>query len=397
MRTTLGAHLVLASYFAYQVYVKKTVLIGYLPELYVSGHSSFAFHFLLDSTSSALFWVFSFVCFLVAHFSFSYLHRDPGYVRFFNLLLLFVGGISIVLVAKNLEFIFLGWEVVGLTSVLLISFFQFRNEPPSSSLYAFVTYKICDLFLLAGILCLHNSKGEPADWVCALLVFGCLGKAAQWPFSAWLPRAMEGPTPSSAVFYGAVSTHLGTYLLLRLSPYWVRIESLVHFLTFIGLFTALYASFVGRTRSDAKTQLAYAAMAQLGLIVVEISLGWNTLSLFHMVGHSFIRTFQFLKAPSLLHEFHHMGMHSERYFRRSVFSLEKAIPEKFQAWLYRQSLLEGNLPGLIRKLIVLPYQNVSLRFLRMETSWLYLLCGSSPEGQLERENRPSRDLLEEAL
>lgn len=349
----------------------------------------------LDHISAPLLWSSSFICAVVGFFSARYLHRDPGFYRFFTLFLLFVSSVSLALTAVRLELLVVGWELVGITSVLLIGFFQFRPAPPQASLYAWTTYRLCDAALLGGVLLLggwcfqhgvHVELTNLSDLakdtsgvalIGSLLVIGCLGKSAQLPFSSWLPRAMEGPTPSSAVFYGAVSAHMGVFLLLRLSPVWRLVPALPPLVVTLGLSTALYAAFCGRTRSDAKSQLAFAAMAQLGLIFSEIGLGFEGLAILHMVGHSMVRTLQFLKAPSLLHEFHQMGASGKRFFRNSLFTLEQVIPQNIQTWLYRHALREVHLPSLIEKAIIQPFWSLFALLDRWEMKWSNWLEGKA--------------------
>ncbi|MCA9797167.1 MAG: hypothetical protein KC910_35395, partial [Candidatus Eremiobacteraeota bacterium] len=274
---------------------------------------------------------------LVGLFSARYLHRESGFLRFYLLLSLFGAAVITVALAANLDLFFFGWEVVGLTSALLIGFFAHRPGPARHGLRAFITYRICDVGLLVALLWLHHTTGttdllalrlptQPVDreLVAMLLVLAAMGKSAQFPVGGWLPRAMEGPTPSSAIFYGAISIHLGPLLLLRTAPLiescWPARVALV----LVGATTALYATVVGRVQPDVKNALAYAAMTQSGLIFVELGLGFGQLALLHMLGHGLLRTLEILRSPSLLHDYHEleqalgelptMGAHLARIF-----------------------------------------------------------------------------------
>jgi NADH:ubiquinone oxidoreductase subunit 5 (subunit L)/multisubunit Na+/H+ antiporter MnhA subunit len=168
---------------------------------------------------------------LIGQFSATYLHRERGFLRFFLLLHLFAFGSLLAFAAGSFDLLVGGWEIVGITSVLLIAFFQQRTAPVENGLRVFAVYRACDIGLLVGVVAMHNwagtasfAAGLPAlsgsrvTSVCLLLLLAAAGKAAQIPFSGWLPRAMEGPTPSSAIFYGAISIHAGAYLLLRVQP-----------------------------------------------------------------------------------------------------------------------------------------------------------------------------------
>lgn len=259
---------------------------------------------------------------LVARFSRTYLHKEPGFVRFFLLLGLFMSGTQLVAFGGALELFFAGWEIIGISSAFFIGFFHERDEPVRSSVRAFSTYRLADAGLLIGTVtafgllgstrfsALDDAAGLPAGQatiLALLFLLSAMGKSAQLPFSGWLPRAMEGPTPSSALFYGAVSIHAGLFLLLRV---WPAIEpSLVARVigTLVGVSTALYAAAVARTHSDAKGALAHATLAQVGLIVAEICLGWIELALVHMVCHALLRLGQYLKAPNMIHDSHRLG------------------------------------------------------------------------------------------
>jgi NADH:ubiquinone oxidoreductase subunit 5 (subunit L)/multisubunit Na+/H+ antiporter MnhA subunit len=263
---------------------------------------------------------------LIARFSRTYLHKEPGFVRFFVLLGLFATGTQLVALAGALELFFAGWEIIGVASAFFIGFFHERGEPVRSAVRAFATYRLSDAGLLIATVTTFELLGSarfstferagalpPAESTTIALLFlvSAMGKSAQLPFSGWLPRAMEGPTPSSALFYGAVSIHAGLFLLLRV---WPVLEVSIVARTVgvaVGLATALYAAAVVRVHTDAKGALAHATLAQVGLILAEICLGWTTLALVHLVCHAFLRLGQYLKAPNTIHDTHRIGhMHA---------------------------------------------------------------------------------------
>jgi NADH:ubiquinone oxidoreductase subunit 5 (subunit L)/multisubunit Na+/H+ antiporter MnhA subunit len=259
---------------------------------------------------------------LIARFSRTYLHKEPGFVRFFVLLGLFATGTQLVALAGALELFFAGWEIIGIASAFFIGFFHERGEPVRSAVRAFATYRLSDAGLLIATVTTFELLGSarfsafdraatlpPAESTTIALLFllSAMGKSAQLPFSGWLPRAMDGPTPSSALFYGAVSIHAGLFLLLRV---WPALEVSIVARTAgvaVGLATALYAAAVVRVHTDAKGALAHATLAQVGLILAEICLGWTTLALVHLVCHAFLRLGQYLKAPNTIHDTHRMG------------------------------------------------------------------------------------------
>ncbi len=312
--------------------------------------------------SSGLVWI-------IAAFSSRYLHREPGFHRFYLMLTLFGSGVLLVVLAGNLDLVFFGWEVVGLTSALLIAFFHERRLPVENGLRAFVTYRFCDIGLLSAAVWLHHTIGHShlsttpgaEAWavlpvppgagdvvlVGFLVLWASMGKAAQIPLGGWLPRAMEGPTPSSAIFYGAISVHLGPYLLLRATPILEADARIRAAVILVGALTALHATFVGRVQSDIKSVLAYASMTQLGLIYVEIGLGFHGLALVHIVGHASLRSLQILRSPSLLHDHQHMEQAMGGALPRSGGHLERWVPAALQPWLYRAALERGYLDTLI--------------------------------------------------
>jgi len=262
---------------------------------------------------------------LVVRFSRTYLHKEPGFVRFFGLLGVFATGTQLVAFSGALELFFAGWEMIGIASALFIGYFHERDEPIRSSIRAFSTYRFADAGLLiatvttfellgsARFSALFTANTLPAveSTVLALMfLLSAMGKSAQLPFSSWLPRAMEGPTPSSALFYGAVSIHAGLFLLLRVWPIFAVSPVARAAGVAVGLATAIYAASAARVHSDAKGALAHATLTQVGLILAEICMGWTTLALTHLVCHAMLRLGQFLKAPNTLHETHRVGHHA---------------------------------------------------------------------------------------
>lgn len=299
---------------------------------------------------------------IVASFSVTYLHRDPGFLRFFLLLLLFSFGALLVFTASSLDLLIGGWELVGITSVLLIAFFQYRPEPVKNALKVFATYRLADLCILVAVFLAHQWYGS-AEWsrfreiashqdgheipatmfslIAVLLVLAASGKSSQGPFCGWLARAMEGPTPSSAIFYGAISVHAGPYLLLRAAPVIHQSLTATILLFFIGSTTAVLATMIQRSCSDAKTSLAYASQTQLGIIFCEIALGWHTLALIHVVGHATVRAMQFLRSPSMLSDYHRQHSGAGGVLQATGKHYDALLPVKWQRKLYCFAMFRG--------------------------------------------------------
>lgn len=277
---------------------------------------------LVDAAAVALGSLGAMLTLLVARFSRTYLHKEPGFVRFFTLLSLFAAGVQLVAYAGALDVMFAGWELIGISSALFIGYFHERDEPIRSSLRAFTTYRLCDAGFLMAMVAVHELVGTtrlaalhdaatlPAwevEVIAALLLLAAMGKSAMLPFSGWLPRAMEGPTPSSALFYGGISIHMGLFLLLRVAPLLAAAPIVESVAVVVGLTTAFYATSVARTYSDAKGALAHATLAQVGLILAEIALGFTTLATVHLTCHALLRVFQYLRAPNTIHDAHRLG------------------------------------------------------------------------------------------
>lgn len=316
---------------------------------------------------------------LIGQFSATYLHRERGFLRFFLLLHLFAFGSLLAFAAGSFDLLIAGWEIVGITSVLLIGFFQQRPAPVENGLRVFAVYRACDIGLLVGVFAMHHWAGTASFAgglptlggaqslvVCLLLLLAAAGKAAQVPFSGWLPRAMEGPTPSSAIFYGAISIHAGAYLLLRLQPMLARSWSASALVIAIGVITALHGTLVGRASADAKTSLAYASLTQVGVVFVEIGLGWKWIAIAHVLGHATVRTLQFLRAPSMLHDYHQMHSAIGGELSPAGRQMEDLLPLRVQFWLYRWALDRGHLDTILDRFLVGPVIRLSRLFARLD-------------------------------
>jgi NADH-quinone oxidoreductase subunit L len=309
---------------------------------------------------------------LIGQFSATYLHREPGFLRFFLLLHLFAFGSLLAFAAGSFDLLAAGWEIVGITSVLLIGFFQLRPAPVENGLRVFGIYRACDIGLLVGIFLMHHWAGTAsfhdgfpmltgtrAVIVCLLLLLAASGKAAQVPFSGWLPRAMEGPTPSSAIFYGAISIHAGAYLLLRAQPLLARSVLASALVILIGAATAIHGTIVGRACADAKTSLAYATLTQVGLVFIEIGLGWRWIAVAHILGNATVRTMQYLRAPSMLHDYHQMHSAIGGELSPTGQQIEELLPERVKLWLYRWAFDRGHLDTILDRWVIGPLLHVS--------------------------------------
>jgi len=343
---------------------------------------------------------------LIGQFSATYLHRERGFFRFFLLLHLFAFGSLLAFAAGSYDLLAAGWELVGITSVLLIAFFHQRPSPVDNGLRVFGVYRACDIGLLVAIFAMHHwagtasfadgvptLRGEQAVIVCLLLLLAAAGKAAQIPFSGWLPRAMEGPTPSSAIFYGAISIHAGAYLLLRAEPLLAHARTASVLVIVIGLATAIHGTLVGRASADAKTSLAYASLAQVGIVFVEIGIGWKWIAVAHILGHAVVRTLQFLRAPSMLHDYHQMHSAIGREVAAAGVQIEDLVPERTRLWLYRWALDRGHLDTILDRWLIHPLMQLSKFFAKLDNIGLAAAVtrGGEPAILMRRPAGPGAD------
>ncbi|TAG85247.1 MAG: hypothetical protein EAZ20_15725 [Bacteroidetes bacterium] len=288
--------------------------------LYRSNDYEFFIDFYFDHVTAVYLWTGSLLTFMVTIYSKYYLHLEKGYKRFFNSMFLFFLGYNIVVLSGNFETMFIGWEILGISSFLLIAFYRDRYLPIKNAMKVFSIYRIGDVGLILTMWLSHHLWHENVTFakmknldivihhlqdhtllgtsISIFILLAAVVKSAQLPFSSWLARAMEGPSPSSAIFYGSLSVHMGGFLLIRTFPFWEN-QILVRVLVgALGLATAFISNYIARVQPSIKGQIAYSSSSQIGLIFLEIALGLEYLALFHFMGNAFLRTYQLLVAPS---------------------------------------------------------------------------------------------------
>ncbi len=327
-----------------------------LGSVYASEHYTFSLDYFFDGISAVFLGIAAIIVALAFIFSRYYLHREAGFKRFYCTVLLFFIGLSLIILAGNFEVLLLGWELIGISSVLLIAFYRDRYLPAKNALKVFSVYRIADAFLLAAIWYAHHifesqvkfsefshlalEHGNEIALLGLLILVAAVIKSAQFPFSYWLPRAMEGPTSSSAIFYGALSVHMGLFLLLRTYPLWSGFTWLHVLIAALGLITAVSASSITRVQSSIKAQIAYASITQIGIMFIEVALGLPWLALIHFVCNASLRTYQLLISPSivgyLVHDqFFHFTPPPQR--------IGQSLLGKIRATLYILSMKEWNM------------------------------------------------------
>lgn len=338
--------------------------------LYRTEGFVFLIDFYFDNVTATFLFVGSLLTFLVTIYSRDYLHREQGYKRFFNTILFFYFGYTLTIFSGNFETLFVGWEILGISSFLLIAFYRDRYLPVKNAVKVFSIYRTGDVGILLAMWMSHHLFHENItflklsnyemvsehlqghSWlgifISMMILLSAAAKSAQLPFSTWLPRAMEGPTPSSAIFYGSLAVHMGVFLLLRTFPFWEHQVSVRIIIGLLGLFTSVLTTGMARVQSSVKSQIAYASIAQIGIIFIEIAAGLEYLALVHFAGNAFLRTYQLLVSPSVV-----SYQIREQFYtfvpRKSV--SEDSLLKKLKYSFYIMCLKEWNLDSLMYRFL----------------------------------------------
>lgn len=259
------------------------------------------------------------VSFFVHIYSTSYMSEDPHLIRFLSYLSLFTFFMIILVTSSNLLQLFIGWEGVGLCSYLLIGFWYTRIQANKAAIKAMIINKVGDIGLLLGIIllwimfgslnydiifplsCLGYNQNYLMNWASFLLLIGVIGKSAQIGLHMWLPDAMEGPTPVSALIHAATMVTAGVFLIIRFSPFFEQTPFVLLLTVFVGSITAFFASTIGIVQNDLKKVIAYSTCSQLGYMVMICGFSHYNSSLFHLVNHGFFKALLFLSAGSIIH------------------------------------------------------------------------------------------------
>ncbi|MBL4592487.1 MAG: hypothetical protein JKX68_01575 [Flavobacteriales bacterium] len=350
------------------------------PVLFHTGKADFTISFLLDGYSLIYLLTATFLTGIIVVFSKNYIHREKGFKRFFNNIKFFYFGLVVVLMSGNLETLFVGWEVLGVTSFFLIGFYRDRYLPVKNALKVISVYRIADVALLLGIWLSHHYFGYSINFkdldglhsphyhiinetiyiylIPGLFLLAAMVKSAQFPFSSWLPRAMEGPTTSSSIFYGSLSAHIGVFLLIRTSPFWEGNYWFHFIIGGIGLITVLLASSTAKVQSTIKTQIAYSSLAQIGLMFIEVAFGWYWLAMIHFMGNAMLRSHQLLISPSILsYKIHDQFFH----FNQPAQQGKDSFWDKLKLSLYILSIKEFNLDTFMYNFLWNPLKKVGNR------------------------------------
>lgn len=345
--------------------------------IYQSGNYKFYLSLFFDRISATYALMGAMLTFLILSYSKYYLHRETGFKRFFNVILLFFTGYNLIVVSGNLETMFIGWEILGISSFLLIGFYRERYRPVKNSLKVFSIYRIGDVGIIVAMWLSHLLWHENVSFVnlrnaelvhehllqhswigiaiSLALLLSAITKSAQFPFSYWLPRAMEGPTPSSAIFYGSLAVHIGAFLLMRTYSFWENQYVIRAIIIVIGLLTSFTCVFTARVQSSVKSQVAYSSLTQIGLIFVEIALGLEIVALVHVLGNAFLRSYQLLVSPSMVS----YKIREQQYITPVEKTAEsRGLLASFGQNIYLLSLKEWNMDFWVDRLLWNPFRKI---------------------------------------
>jgi NADH-quinone oxidoreductase subunit L len=296
---------------------------------------------------------------------------EPMYSRFFAFISLFAFGMFTLVISDNLLTLFVGWEIMGLCSYLLIGFWYAKPSARDAAIKAFMTTRVGDVFMLLGIAFVYSATGSlsysdifqpqvlqalaaiptpifglsAAGLIGLLLFIGTVGKSAQFPLHVWLPDAMEGPTPVSAMIHAATMVSAGVFMVIRIFPLLSLDPQTMSVVAFIGAFTALFAATIAVAQNDIKRVLAYSTISQLGYMIAALGAGAYVAATFHLVTHAFFKALLFLGSGSVIHGMEHGVLHTGKHVdAQDMFNmggLRKKMPITFWTFLIGGMALSG--------------------------------------------------------
>ena len=309
----------------------------------------------VDPLTACLLIVVTTIGLLVHIYSIGYMAHDPGYWRFFAYLNLFMFSMLLLVLADSWLVVFVAWELVGLSSYLLIGFWYRKRSAALAAKKAFIVNRVGDVGFALGIMAIFLNTGTldirqsldtllsptlvafpiPVPIVALLVFAGAMGKSAQFPLHVWLPDAMEGPTPVSALIHAATMVNAGVYLVARANPLFASAPSTMVVVASIGIFTAILAASIAMTQTDIKRVLAYSTLSQLGYMFAALGVGAFTAAIFHLMTHGFFKGLLFLGSGSVIH-----AIHEEQDMRR-MGGLSKKIRITYMTMLIGSIAIAG--------------------------------------------------------
>src|SRR3990172_7438902 len=318
----VGLSCLVALLISLQVFSGQALDLNLYPWI-VAGNLQVPVGFLVDPLSTVMMLTVTVVGFLVHVYSIRYMYGDPGYARYFTYLNLFMFSMLVLVFANIYLLMFLGWEGVGLCSYLLIGFWYERKSATDAGNKAFIVNRVGDAGFLLGLFLIWTTFGslsfaevfpraeqvlEPgstlANVITLALFVGAVGKSAQLPLSVWLPDAMEGPTPTSALIHAATMVAAGVYMVVRSSSLFSLAPDTSNLVAIVGALTAIFAATIGCVQSNIKQIIAYSTITQLGYMFLVAGLGAYATAMFHLVTHAFFKSLLFLGAGSVIQALH---------------------------------------------------------------------------------------------
>jgi NADH-quinone oxidoreductase subunit L len=324
-----------------------------------AGDLQISLGIVVDPLAACLLIVVTTIGLLVHVYSIGYMSHDPGYWRFFAYLNLFMLSMLLLVLADNWLVVFVAWELVGLSSYLLIGFWYRKRSAMLAAKKAFIVNRVGDVGFILGIMAIVINTAAAGEmtlnvresieillaqgaanpiplFAVALLVFaGAMGKSAQFPLHVWLPDAMEGPTPVSALIHAATMVNAGVYLIARANPLFAAEPSAMVIVAGIGIFTAILAASIAMTQTDIKRVLAYSTLSQLGYMFAALGVGAFTAAIFHLMSHGFFKGLLFLGSGSVIHAVH------EEQDMRNMGGLGRKIPITYVTMLIGSIAIAG--------------------------------------------------------
>jgi len=319
-----------------------------------AGDFTVQWGYYVDSLTAVMLVVVGVIGMLVHYYSIGYMHGDEGYYRFFAYLNLFMFAMFILILADNFLLLFLAWEGVGLCSYLLIAFWFRKKSASQAGKKAFLVNRVGDFGFTLGMFLIFVTTGTlkftgvfseaetigstTMAWVCLLLFTGAVGKSAQFPLHVWLPDAMEGPTPVSALIHAATMVNAGVYMVARAYPLFIHSEAAMLVVMIVGTFTAIYAAYIAITQNDIKKVIAYSTVSSLGFMFLALGAGAWVAGVFYLFVHGFFKGLLFLCSGSVIH-----AMGGEQDMRR-MGGLRARIPVTFWTMMVGAVALIGVFP-----------------------------------------------------
>jgi len=377
---------ILAGYIFLECSSDSPAQIVHLFKWFEIGRISVDFSFQIDQLSILMTLVITGVGSLIHLYSMGYMSHDKGYYRFFAYLNLFIFSMLLLVLGSNYLILFVGWEGVGVCSYLLIGFWYKNVEYGKAARKAFIMNRIGDLGLLIGIFAIAHYFGSvdyfkvsegaknfsvgniSIAFITMALFIGAMGKSAQIPLFTWLPDAMAGPTPVSALIHAATMVTAGIYLVVRSNFLYTLAPSTMEFIMYVGLITSLLASFIALRQNDIKKVLAYSTVSQLGFMFIALGVGSYTTAMFHLVTHAFFKALLFLGSGSVIH-----AMSGEQDMR-NMGGLRKKIPLTYWTFLIGTLAITGFpfLSGMISKDEIL-----TMAFSKSPTIWFFTFVSAT--------------------